>query len=103
MKNWLRAHVELTDWIAGHLPEAKQVLNQQIQRETGKALPPGVLDEVFGRMQVTYDPLRAALLNSAKSAFDAGFLGRQMPDLSSLYDLSLLNQVLSEKGKKAVQ
>jgi hypothetical protein len=26
-----------------------------------------------------------------------------MPDLSSLYDLSLLNQVLSEKGKKAIQ
>jgi len=26
-----------------------------------------------------------------------------MPDLSGLYDLSLLNQVLTEKGKKAIQ
>jgi hypothetical protein len=26
-----------------------------------------------------------------------------MLDLSSLYDLSLLNQVLAEKGKKAIQ
>jgi NitT/TauT family transport system substrate-binding protein len=103
VKSWLRAHVELTDWISGHLPEARQVLNQQIGRETGKALPPAVLDDAFGRLQVTYDPLRGALLNSAKSAFEAGFLGRQMPDLSSLYDLSLLNQVLSEKGKKAIQ
>jgi NitT/TauT family transport system substrate-binding protein len=103
VKNWLWAHVELTDWITSHLPEAKVALNQQIQRETGKALPPAVLDEAFGRLQVTYDPLRGALLNSAKSAFDAGFLGRQMPDLSSLYDLSLLNQVLSEKGKKVMQ
>jgi NitT/TauT family transport system substrate-binding protein len=49
VKNWLKAHVELTDWIAGHLPEAKQTLNQQVQRETGKALPPAVLDEAFGR------------------------------------------------------
>jgi NitT/TauT family transport system substrate-binding protein len=103
VKQWLRAHVELTEWITNHLPEAKQNLNQQIQKETGKALPAAVLDEAFGRLQVTYDPLRGALLNSAKSAFDAGFLGRQMPDLSALYDLSLLNQVLSEKGKKAVQ
>ena len=103
VKAWLRAHVELTDWINGHLPEAKKLLNQQIQKETGKALPDAVLDEAFGRLQVTYDPLRASLLTSAKSAFDAGFLGRQMPDLSNLYDLSLLNQVLSEKGKKAVQ
>jgi NitT/TauT family transport system substrate-binding protein len=103
VKNWLRAHVELTDWINGHLPEAKKTLNGQIQKETGKALPDAVLDEAFGRLQVTYDPLRASLLTSAKSAFDAGFLGRQAPDLSSLYDLSLLNQVLAEKGKKAVQ
>lgn len=102
VKNWLRTHVELTDWINGHLPEAKKVLNQQIQKETGKALPDTVLDEAFGRLQVSYDPLRNSLLNSAKSAFDAGFLGRQMPDLSSLYDLSLLNQVLAEKGKKTI-
>ncbi len=103
VKNWIRAHVELTDWINGHLPEAKKLLNQQIAKETGKALPDNVLDEAFGRMQATYDPLRGSLMNAAKSAFDAGFLGRQMPDLSSLYDLSLLNQVLAEKGKKAIQ
>jgi NitT/TauT family transport system substrate-binding protein len=103
VKTWLRAHIELTDWINGHLPEAKRLLNQQIRKETGKALPDGVLDEAFARLQVTYDPLRTSLLTSAKSAYDAGFLGRQMPDLSNLYDLSLLNQVLSEKGKKAVQ
>src|ERR1700693_1865325 len=103
VKNWIRAHVELTDWINGHLPEAKRLLNQQIAKETGKALPDAVLDEAFGRMQATYDPLRGSLMNAAKSAFDAGFLGRQMPDLSSLYDLSLLNQVLAEKGKKAIQ
>jgi NitT/TauT family transport system substrate-binding protein len=103
VKNWLRAHVELTDWINGHLPEAKNLLNAQIQKETGKALPDGTLDEAFGRLQVTYDPLRSSLMNSAKSAFDAGFLGRQMPDLSNLYEVSLLNQVLAEKGKKAIQ
>lgn len=103
VKNWIRAHVELTEWINGHLPETKKLLNRQILKETGKALPDAVLDEAFGRLQVTYDPLRASLMNAARSAFDAGFLGRDMPDLSSLYDLSLLNQVLAEKGKKAIQ
>jgi NitT/TauT family transport system substrate-binding protein len=103
VKNWIRAHVELTEWINGHLPEAKKLLNQQIAKETGKALPEPVLDEAFGRMRATYDPLRPSLLNAAKSAFDAGFLGRQMPDLSRLYDLTLLDQVLAEEGKKAIQ
>lgn len=103
VKNFLRAHVELTDWINGHLPEAKKALNQQILKETGKALSVGVLDDAFGRMQVTYDPLRSTLLTSARSAFDAGFLGKQMPDLTGMYDLTLLNQVLAEKKKKAIQ
>src|SRR5258705_664434 len=103
VKTWIRAHVELTDWINGHLSEAKKILNQQIQKETTKALSAGVLDEAFGRLQVTCDPQRNSLLTSARSAYEAGFLGRQMPDLSGMYDLSLLNQVLAEKGQKAIQ
>jgi sulfonate transport system substrate-binding protein len=103
VKNWIRAHVELTSWINKNLPEAKQLLNQQIRAETGRALPDAVMNEAFTRIEVTYDPIRSSLLTSAKSAFDAGFLGRQVPDLSGLYDLSLLNQVMAEKGTKAIQ
>jgi NitT/TauT family transport system substrate-binding protein len=62
-----------------------------------------VLDEAFGRLRVTYDPLRSSLLTAARSAFEAGFLGKNMPDLSALYDLSILNQVLTEQGKQVIQ
>jgi NitT/TauT family transport system substrate-binding protein len=103
VKTWIAAHVELTDWINGHLPEAKKILNAQLQKETGKALAPAVLDEAFERLEITSDPIRSSLLASARSAYEAGFLGRQMPDLSGLYDLNLLNQVLTEKEKKAIQ
>jgi sulfonate transport system substrate-binding protein len=103
VKTWLRAQVELTDWINGHRPEAEKLLNQQIQKETGKALPPAIIDEAFGRIEVTDDPIRKSLLTAAHSAYEAGFLGTQMPDLSGLYDLTLLNQVLKEKGKKTIQ
>jgi NitT/TauT family transport system substrate-binding protein len=103
VKNWIRAHIELTDWINAHQPEAKKLLNEQIQRETRKALPADVLDEALSRMQVTYDPLHSALNSAAQQAFEDGFLGRQMPDLSHLYDLTLLNQVLAEKKRKALQ
>jgi NitT/TauT family transport system substrate-binding protein len=102
VKKWIRANLELTDWINAHQNEAKKLLNQQIQRETGKALPEAVLDEAFSRLQTTCDPLHAQLISAAKQAFDSGFLGRQMPDLSRLYDLTLLNQVLSEKNRKAI-
>ena len=103
VKSWLTAHVEITDWINAHSAEARTILNQQIQKETGKALAPTVLVEAFSRLQVTYDPIRSSLLTSARSAYEAGFLGREMPDLSGLYDLNLLNQVLKEKGRETIQ
>jgi NitT/TauT family transport system substrate-binding protein len=103
VKRWLEAHVALTDWINGNVPEAKKLLNQQILKETGRGFSASVLDDSFSRLQVTYDPLRGSLLRAAQLAFDAGFLGRQLPDLTRLYDLTLLNEVLAEKGKKPVQ
>jgi NitT/TauT family transport system substrate-binding protein len=103
VKKWLQAHIELTDWINSHLPEAKRILNQQIQQETGKAIAQPILDDSFSRLKVTYDPLRVPLLQAAQLAFDAGFLGRQMPNLSRIYDLALLNQVLRAEGKKPIQ
>jgi NitT/TauT family transport system substrate-binding protein len=103
VKNWIRSQVKLTDWISGHVSEAKRLLNEQIQRETGNALPPAIVDEAFSRIDITDDPIRSSLRTSAQSAFGAGFLGKQMSDLSGLYDLTVLNQVLKEKGKKAIQ
>jgi NitT/TauT family transport system substrate-binding protein len=103
VKNFLRAHVELTEWIAKNPAQAKQIMNQQLQKETGKALAPEVLDDAFSRMQVTYDPIRSSLLKSTQQAFDEGFLGRTQPDLSGLYDLNLLNEVLREKKASPVQ
>ncbi len=102
VRNWIRAHVELTEWISAHSAEAKKLLNEQIRRETSKALPSVVLEEAFARMQVTYDPLHSALNTAAQQAFADGFLGRSMPDLSGLYDLTLLNQILAEKKRKAI-
>ena len=103
VKNWIRANIDLTDWINAHQTDAKRLLNEQIQRETGKSLPANVLEEAFSRLQITYDPLHTALMTAAQQAFEDGFLGRQMPDLTRLYDLTLLNEVLAEKKRKAIQ
>src|ERR1700676_1997785 len=103
VKNFLRAHVELTDWINKNAAQAKQILNEQLQKETGKSLAQEVLDDAFSRMQVTYDPIRSSLLKSNQQAFDEGFLGRTKPDLSGLYDLTLLNEVLRETKARPVQ
>ena len=70
VKNWIRAHIELSDWINAHPADAKKLLNEQIQRETNKSLPAEVLNEAFSRLQVTYDPLHTALKTAAMSSSD---------------------------------
>jgi NitT/TauT family transport system substrate-binding protein len=102
VKNFLAAHVELTQWANQHPEDAKRIANQEIERLTGKPLPPAVLDRAWSRMQVTYDPTQQSLLTAAKWAFDAGFLGDENPDLSRIFDLSILNQVLREKALPVV-
>lgn len=102
VQKWLQAHVELTEWIGKNMAEAKRMLNEQLKKETGKALPPAILDDAFSRMHITYDPVRSSLFTSAQRAFDAGLLGRQRPDLSGIYDLSILNAVLREKGTQPI-
>jgi NitT/TauT family transport system substrate-binding protein len=103
VKGFLRTHVDLTEWINMNPVQAKQIMNQQLQKETGKPLASQVLEDAFSRMQVTYDPIRSSLLKSTQQAFDEGFLGRTQPDLSRLYDLTLLNEVLREKNARPIQ
>ena len=103
VKDFLRAHVELTDWINRNREQAKQIINQQLRKETGKLLAQNVLDDAFSRITVTYDPIRSSLSTSTREAFEQGFLGHQPPDISGLYDLTLLNEVLREKKAQPLQ
>jgi NitT/TauT family transport system substrate-binding protein len=103
VKNWVRAHVELTDWISKRPHDAQTILNQQIQKDTGKALPSKVLAMSISRLEVTYDPVRASLVRSAEAAYGLGLLGREKPNLDGLYELAPLNEVLREKKHKPIQ
>ena len=96
LKKWIAAHVELTQWIREHPAEAKKMLNDEIKAETGRALPPEVLNRAWDGLELTYDPIRQSLLKSAEDAHRIGFI-KEEPDLSRIYDLELLNDVLVEK------
>jgi NitT/TauT family transport system substrate-binding protein len=102
VKGFLEAHVEATLWINSNPSEAREVVNAQMEKLAGKRLDDTVLAEAFGRLNVTYDPIRTSLLTYSDWAFDLGFLGTSNPDLGGLYSLGILNEVLKEKGLKEV-
>jgi NitT/TauT family transport system substrate-binding protein len=102
LKKWLAAHVELTEWINENPVEAQKILNDEIKTETTQALPPEILESAWKRLEITHDPISASLLKSAEDAHRIGFL-KQKPDLSRIYDLRLLNEILREKGLAEVR
>jgi len=102
LKKWVAAHVELTKWINEHPDEAKQILNEEIKAETTKALPQATLNSAWKRLEITYDPVSASLLKSAEDAGRIGFL-KEKADLSRIYELKPLNEVLKDKGLPEVK
>lgn len=102
VKAWLRAHVEITQWELANPDQAKQLANDEIKRLTGKALPMEVIDGAWSRMRITYDPISSSLFKSAEDAYTAGFL-KEKPNLSGIYDLTLLNEVLKDEGLPSVK
>lgn len=103
VRAWLREHVELTLWVRQHPEEAKRIVNGEILRLTGKSLPERIMDDAFGRLEITYDPLVPTLEKMAVGAYQAGFLGEKPPVLEGICDLTHLTQILKEKGLPPVK
>jgi NitT/TauT family transport system substrate-binding protein len=98
IENLLRAHIEKTQWINNNKEEAVKTFNTELKKITGQTIPEDVLQQSLTRLEFTYDPIQQSLYKSANDAFKLGFLGDTNPDLSNIFDLSILNKVLKEKA-----
>ncbi len=103
IKKLLAAHVDETQWINTHKEQAIKAFNVELKKLTGQAIPEDQLRDSLSRLELTYDPIKLSLFQSANSAFDIGFLGKTRPNLTGIYDLKLLDQVLSEKRLPVIE
>ena len=114
IKKLLEAHVNETLWINQKLEKTNNTetdkknirelansFNEGLKKITGKTYQEDQLEDALSRIEFTYDPLSASLNKIAEDANDLGYInlggGRQI-DLSSIYDLAPLNEVLKSKG-----
>src|ERR687898_2270256 len=104
IKKLLVAHVNETQWINDHKEEAIKEFNVQLKKLTRQNIPEDVLTESLTRLEFTYDPIKQSLFKSANDAYNLGFLakGKARPNLDGIYDLTLLDQVLNERGLPSV-
>jgi len=91
------AHVAVTRWMQANPVEARQVVNEGIEKLTGKALSDDVLSMAWSHMRSTWDPIAPSLFESARAARAAGFLPGDA-NLDGIYDLSILNEALRRNG-----
>ena len=94
VRRFLKAHVEITRWELAHPAEARAIVNAEIGRLTGKKLADPVLALAWAHMRPTWDPIAPSLKASADAAYAAHFL-RERPNLDGIYDLGILNEVVT--------
>jgi NitT/TauT family transport system substrate-binding protein len=115
----LEAHVNETLWIDARLNSLKNgaaqgnnnsrisevinAFNNGLKQITGKTIPDDELEESLKRMDFTYDPLKQSLYKIGDDADSLGFISKTKGDkldISGIFDLTLLNKVLEERGLK---
>ena len=105
IKKLLEAHVNETLWINQNKEKTINDFNIELKKLTGKTIANNVLSNALTKLEFTYDPIKVSLFKDANDAYDLGLLakGKSKPDLSNIYDLTILNKVLEEKGLPIIQ
>ena len=100
VKRLLEGQVAATDYVNKNPADAQKAANDAIQAVTQTRLNDAVVAAAWKNMAFTNDPTASSLATSAQNAQNLGLLDKV--DLSGIYDLDPLNEVLAENGQQAV-
>lgn len=92
-KRFLAAHLAITQWIQTNPDEARTRLQAALAALQGKPMDARLIAASLSRIDFRTDPMTASVEEQARRAYQLGLLGARQPDLSGLYDLSLLQEV----------
>lgn len=101
VEKFLKNHINLGEYITENPEKAKEVINEEIGRLTGKNLTKGILDSAFNRITVSIDPNRAALYDMILFSIDAGNI-KDVKDKENLVDYTILNKVLEDMDRSGI-
>ncbi|WP_084156368.1 aliphatic sulfonate ABC transporter substrate-binding protein [Clostridium akagii] len=102
IENFLKAHVELTDYINTNKDKAADDANIEFKTLTKKALDKDVLKTSFSRLSPTVDPEKNATKAMIDMSLKVGFIKEKPADENGLFNLDILNKVLKAKGEKTI-
>ena len=97
----LSGDLDAVDFIAKNPAKAQKDVADLIAHTAGKPLDPAVIAAAWKKLSFTVDPVTPSLLMGARHAYQVGVLTKE-PKLDGLVNLTLLNQLLKERGKPEV-
>lgn len=100
VKRLLTAHLRATDFVNASPAQAQASVATAIGQITGSPMSAETLSAAWQNLTFTVDPIASSLQASAEDAAALGFL--QSADLTGIYDVAPLNEVLLEAGKPEV-
>src|ERR671919_117141 len=106
VKQFLQAHINKTIWLNENKDqEAINAFNGALKKITGKTIPDDEIRDALTRLEFTFDPIKESLLRMADNAYELGYLGdgRSKLDLSNIFDLTILNDILDERGDRRIK
>lgn len=97
IKRLLQAHIDKTEWINENKEQAITTFNGALKKITGQTIPEDEIRDALMRLELTYDPIKESLFKMADNAYELGYLGNggSKMDLSNIFDLTILNDILS--------
>src|SRR5918992_217892 len=101
VKQFLQAHINKTIWINENKDqEVITAFNGALKKITGKTIPDDEIRDALTRLEFTFDPVEESLFKIADNAYELGYLGdgRSKSDLSNIFDLTILNDILDGRG-----
>lgn len=101
VNKFLQAHVDTIQYIQSNPTEAATYINNELIKIAGKGLKSAEITQALSYLTITYDPLSSSVSTQADRAYALGFL-KSNPDLTGIYYLGPLNQVLTSKGLATV-
>ena len=100
VKALLAGHLAASDLVNADPTKAQQLTNQGIEKITGKTIADKVITAAWPNLTFTVDPIASSLKGSADHATKVGLL--DPIDLTGIYDLEPLNELLTLTGKPTV-
>jgi sulfonate transport system substrate-binding protein len=100
VKRLIQGQLAATDYVNNSPAEAQAAVAVAIDQITGTTTSTSVLATAWSNLAFTVDPIASSLQKSADEASALGFL--DSANLAGIYDLTLLNQVLSEAGRPQI-